>query len=578
MNKLKRFILVLFFCFLVVSSTFQLFPDDQKPETLIQPDRDVALSRYNQIAEISHCYFNPFFQLPVVNIRGTAPELPNFLNLKYQKRFTRALLEYAGHFVYATSSYWIRQDVMKEDWEYHFTWKDQKKRIFELDGFRFDSNTFEFNWTHSLAGSMYYNYARDNHLNKTQSFLMTFGASFLWESLVEFKEVISLNDMVTTPIGGLSIGESFYQLGRFFRSGKPTIFNKAARFLSNPIMALNEFIGGKKYRGEYSLPDGQMWHDCRLTVGPRFDRVARTSSDSFIQVGFESQLMNIPEYGEPGAANLKLKDTLFTEIDGGLTLNKRGIYEFNLFAKSVLFGYFSQNIQSTDSSEALKGSNSSEDYFNRNSGEKEGYSMFIGAASAFDIVNNSIDRLSEESAANNNPAIPDRRDKYTIINLIGPSFDFSLFRKNFQLHFITDAFIDFGLIHSHAYKDYSELNEVSKTKCTLESYNYYYAFGVTLSSMLQLNYSNLELRGRLKYHYFNSIEGHDRYQSDIPAGNDFNLTDRRLLFKLSLGYRIPGTPLQLAVGLDQIKRRGQVEDFLRKSEERRSYIQLQYIF
>ena len=96
--------------------------------------------------------------------------------------------------------------------------------------------------------------------------------------------------------------------------------------------------------------------------------------------------------------------------------------------------------------------------------------------------------------------------------------------------------------------------------------------------MLQVNYSNLELRGKLKYRYYDSIEGMDRFQKDMADEDDFGLKDQRFSYNLSLGYRIPNTPVQLVLGLEQMKRWGSIEDFSQRSTERRSYFQIKYMF
>ena len=479
------------------------------------------------------------------------------LEKKPVKHVNRALWEALGHFVYATSSYWIRQDVMKEDWEYHFTWKDQKKRIFGLDGFRLDSNSFAFNWTHSLAGGMYYNYARTNNFNKFESLLYSFICSFTWESLVEFKEVISINDMIATPFGGVGLGEATFQLGRLFRSQRPTFVNKVARIVSNPIMALNEWFDRKNYKDEFAYEQGQLWDDCHLTMGPRFDTMSGESTNTLMHVGIETQIFTLPNYGQPGTYSLNMKDTLFSEFNLSGDYSKKGIYQFDFFAKAILFGHFSQHIQ---------GSSASHD--------RRGYSFFVGAATALDIMNMNPAKLEETANSN----VPDKADKHSIINLLGPAVDFTIYRDRLKVRLAADAYPDFALIHAYAFKKYSQLYPVGITKVTLGEHGYYYALGITLSSLLQIEYGNLELKGALKFHYFDSIEGLDRYQKDIPSGNDYNLKDRRVTYRLSLGYHIPRTSLQLAAGLERINRWGTLENFAQSSSEKRSFLQFQYLF
>lgn len=499
---------------------------------------------------------------------------------KKRKRLGRALLELTGHFIYATASYWIRQEVMKEDWEYQFTWEDQKKRFLFIDGMRFDSNTFQFNWTHSLAGAIYYNYARVNNMSPWQSFLFSSGASYFWEFVVEFREVVSVNDLISTPIGGLPVGESMFQLGRFFRSNKQkrTFLNRIARFLSNPIMALDDWIDKKRSIHRHAY-DEDFWYDMRLSAGPRFDVFSNDDTHTFMDVGFESQMVHLPEYGTLGTSHYNVGNTLFSEFNLQGAVTNKGLYEFKIFAKSVLFGAFWQDIRAVNPTKKEK----ERDVYGRgllddmDDTNRQGYSLFIGAATAFDTYKKNYHLLmepNEEEPAN----IPDKFDKYTVINLFGPTVDLAIFRKDLKIRLTADAYGDFALVHAHAYKDYLDFYQHGQTKSTLENHGYYYALGITLSSFMQINFANLELIGRVKYHYFDSIEGLDRFQKDMADEDDFDLIDQRLNYSFSLGYRIPRTSLQLVLGLEQRERWGNIEGFKRHSSERRSYVQLKYIF
>jgi len=525
---------------------------------------------------LSHQYLQPLFLFHGLKLNTLLlSDDFNFQPPRPKKRLGRATLFGLGHMLYATASYWIRQDVMKEDWEYQFTWEDQKKRFLFIDGPRFDSNTFTFNWTHSLAGAMYYNYGRANRLNPLESLLFSFGVSYFWEFVVEFKEVVSINDVISTPMGGPSIGEAMFQLGRYFRSRSPNIFNRLLRILSNPVMSMNDWLDRKRIKNQYGF-DEDYWHDCRLFAGPRVETLSGYDSNTLFYLGMENQLVIIPEYGMPGVSSMRVNKPLFVEYNLGASIGKKGIYEFEIFAKSVFFGYFSQNIR-TDDTDALDDTVSGvlDDIDND---DRVGYSFFLGAATAFDVIRRDPLKLPGYEEELGISELPDREDKYCIINLFGPTFDLSLFHKNLKVRLVADAYGDFALIHSHAFKKYSQLYDFGQTKSTLENHGYYYALGVTLSSMLQVNYSNLELRGKLKYHYFDSIEGMDRFQKDVADEDDFGLKDQRLSYNLSLGYRIPNTALQLVLGLEQMKRWGSIEDFSQRSTEKRSYFQIKYMF
>jgi hypothetical protein len=589
LKKIKKFFTLMVFLFLgafIFQSTFAFASASAKTE---KPGEKNNTNTHRSELSHPHQYLNfcfppvlptLFFPNPSLNLIFLADAF-NFQKLKMKrpkKRFGRAVLEGLGNFAYSTSSYWIRQDVMKEDWEYQFTWEDQKKRFLFIDGMRFDSNNFTFNWTHAGAGAIYYNYARANRLNPLESFLYSFGASYFWEFFIEFKEVVSINDVISTPMGGISIGESLFQLGRLFRSRKPTFLNKIARFFSNPILSLNEWLDRKKYKNQYAF-DMDYWNDSRVFFGPRFDTYPGSAANSFLQLGLESQINLIPEYGQPGASSRAINHTAFTEFDIQGALNRKGLYEFSIFAKSVLFGYFKQNIHPAKSHPNSLSPNNRDNNINRpdddtapgNHEAYVGYSLFWGLATCFEGFRKDPIIAAEVD-------FPERMDKFCIINLLGPTVDFSLFQKDLKVRLVADAYGDFSLIHSLAFKKYSQLNEFGQTKSTLENHGYYYALGITLSSMLQVNYSNLELKGIFKYHYFDSIEGLDRFQKDMADEDDFDLKDQRWRYNISLGYRIPHTPVQLVLGTEHWDRKGRIGDFQQKSTENRSYFQIKYLF
>lgn len=576
-------------CLVVALLPSHLAADDAKTDKPVITGENVLYSQLFDLGHYLSCLnlhpsmiFTQLNQWPKykLDLKRFVKRLSLKQGKKRRKRLGRAVLEVTGQILYSTASYWIRQDVMKEDWEYQFTWEDQKKRFLFIDGMRFDSNTFQFNWTHAGAGAIYYNYARVNNLNVFESFLLSLGTSTFWEFAVEFKEVVSINDMISTPIGGVSIGEAFFHVGRFFRSNKQkhTLLNRLARLLSNPVMAVDDWIDKKRLVHRHAY-DEDFWYDIRLTAGPRFDVFSNNDAHTFLDLGFESQMVHVPEYGTLGASTRSVGNTLFSEYNLHGTFNTKGVYEFKIFAKAVLFGGFWQDIRAVDPGKKEKepevyGRGLLEDIGDNN---RQGYSLFIGAATAFDTYKKNYHLMlepGEEEPAN----IPDKFDKYTVINLLGPTVDFAFFRKDFKIRLAADAYGDFAMVHAHAYKDYLDFHTHGQTKSTLENHGYYYALGITLSSLMQINISNLELKGKVKYHYFDSIEGLDRFQKDMADEDDFDLIDQRLNYSFSLGYRIPKTSLQLVLGLEQRERWGNIEGFTRHSSERRSYVQLKYIF
>ena len=213
-----------------------------------------------------------------------------------------------------------------------------------------------------------------------------------------------------------------------------------------------------------------------------------------------------------------------------------------------------------------------------NDDDRVGYSLFVGLSSAFDLFKEIPLKVALNEDGPTAEEYLYKIDKLAVINVLGPTIDLSLFYKKFKLRFSADAYGDFALVHSHAYKRYSELFPHGQIKSTLEEHGYYYALGLTLASSLQLKYGNLEFRGKLKYHDFESIEGLDRFQVDIEDEDDFDLDDRRFMFNLSLGYHIPRTGLQFVLGIEETDRKGYIGDFTQQSTEKRTYFQIRYKF
>ena len=140
------------------------------------------------------------------NIHGFELSLRSKQVLEKKKKLGRAILECYALIAISQTNYWINYTDWIEDWQFRLRWEDQKMRLFTLDANRFDDNEFTTNWTHSLSGALYYNFSRSNNHTWLESFIFTSVASLYWEYLVEWREVVSVNDNIFTSFGGPSIG------------------------------------------------------------------------------------------------------------------------------------------------------------------------------------------------------------------------------------------------------------------------------------------------------------------------------------------------------------------------------------
>lgn len=113
-------------------------------------------------------------------------------------------------------------------------------------GWAFDDDAYSTNQlAHPFSGSLAFSAARSTGHEFWVSGLYTIGGSALWE-VVE-NEVPSTNDMITTPIGGMFIGEAMHRVGRalLYRGyGKPNWIRKTGATIMDPVGAINRSAWG----------------------------------------------------------------------------------------------------------------------------------------------------------------------------------------------------------------------------------------------------------------------------------------------------------------------------------------------
>ena len=478
---------------------------------------------------------------------------------KPKKRLGRAVLEYFALLAYSQTKYWVTYGDWIEDWHYELTWEDQKKRFFSLEAWKFDSNCFGLNWRHAFAGGLYYNIARTNNLNRLESLLFTLGGSFYWEYIVEWRNVLSIGDNIFTIIGGASIGEAWYQLGKYF-SNNTGLGNRILGFL-NPILKFNRWLDRKEIKKWPEEPDPG-WNKFDFFLGGRVSQsTAKENQSGYLHGGFHTQINHIPEFGKTGQISRRESGTLFSEIYFDMAAGDKGVEEVNLFTRVVYFGRFKQNIDQ----------------------HQRGYAYYFGLGSAFAYFKKRsiafYDGCEVKVKRGYDLQLEKPReftDKLSIVHLAGPVFDLTSVQPKLKLRLVLDAYLDFALVNAFALNKYSEGRDISGIKTNLMYYGYYYGLGTTLSSDLKIRFSNLEFRGLLKYHAWGSLDGRDRFQEDLT--DDFHLKDSRLQYKLDLGYWIPGTSMELFSSFEGINRRGNIKDIDHRELEKRFFFGINFKF
>jgi hypothetical protein len=127
------------------------------------------------------------------------------------------------------------------------TWWRNLDRGFEYDANKFDTNHFYHPWN----GSLLYSAGRSNGLGFWGSSGMALAGGFLWECCGETLPM-SLNDLVSTSLGGVAMGEMLHRLGSVVLDDRDTGASRVAREVAvlavDTVRGVNRAFSGDQRR------------------------------------------------------------------------------------------------------------------------------------------------------------------------------------------------------------------------------------------------------------------------------------------------------------------------------------------
>ena len=129
------------------------------------------------------------------------------------------------------------QDVTPETWGRNLR-----------EGWEFDNNHFSTNqFAHPYSGNINFNAARSNGLDYWSSIPFAAIGSLVWEYFGEIHRP-SLNDYLSTTVGGIALGEMTFQLSNLVldneATGKSRFWKEMAALAINPARGVNRFLFG----------------------------------------------------------------------------------------------------------------------------------------------------------------------------------------------------------------------------------------------------------------------------------------------------------------------------------------------
>ncbi|MCC6528196.1 MAG: DUF3943 domain-containing protein [Polyangiaceae bacterium] len=440
----------------------------------------------------------------------------------------RAILAMTGFLGVEIANYWIGRDLNAPDWELSWTWPSWEKKVVSGEGLSLDTNRFETNTVmHPFAGTVYYLAARGNDLGLVESFALSLLASTAWEYVAEFREKVSINDLIMTPAAGLAVGEPLDRLSRFFSAGDGVI-PEMLGVLTSPFRALSDVVTeGTSARAErldeLGLP-ADTWHHFDLFVGaaaiPKNGELRAPET----QLGVSFDLYDVPEFERPVAVERPVWPGDATRLSLQASLEEGDLARFDFHAQTSLGGYLWQDLEAGQDGPS-------------------GYNFSVGAATGFGYSMHDWGGWV---------------DKLGAANLLGVTADLGLYESGLRLRVGASAFADFSAVSSAAIAPYLRERGSRGIRSILADRQYYFALGGTFGPGASLGYRGVELGADVQAQVFESIEGLDRYQAQVTR--EVDLHDYRLAHRAWLAYTLPGNRLKVTwLTLEQRHRSGSVD-------------------
>jgi Domain of unknown function (DUF3943) len=465
-----------------------------------------------------------------------------------EKHPFRAMVEttlvLAGGFVW----YWSNEDFNSADWDLGWDRRSWKRKL-TFEALAFDNNEFDTNATsHPKAGISYYIVGRGNNLSLPESLLLSIAASTVWEYGVEYREVPSVNDMVITPLCGMSIGEPIYQFSRFFaRSSDGLVTDTLAGILS-PINAFNDLIDDNEDKTRASAIDrhglaADNVHRLDLRLGLASAMLGDKESRTEIDYRIEGYLNNVPRYLTPGAFRRPIYPGEVSQISARLASSSGRVVGVDFASRTNYFGWGAQNFEGTSRADL------------------QGWAGGFALGTAFEYWM----RQRQDAP----------KDELLTANIIGGTGELMVLRGGFRFRLRDRSYLNFGMIHSLAYED-PATRPAGPTKSVLENRGYYYAFGGTHVTEVSVGYRALDLGLEGRVDRFYSIQGLDRNQGQVI--NDFNLVDRREIGRTFLSLRPRKGFAEISVEVEVLRRTGTLSDVNVHTTERRAQLSLSLVW
>lgn len=432
-------------------------------------------------------------------------------------RYPLLLAESAAVLIPPMIYYWSNTSLQREDWELHWDWPSWITKLTSLRAFALDTGYWDANAIrHPIAGALAYQVARASGLGPASSTMVDLLSAATWEYVVEFKERVSVNDLVTNSLAGFLLGEPLLQLGRLADRPRAGWARHLLGWVSAPVHRLHRTAGSEVWRAPR-----ESWELLEFAGGGRSVDLGRGPRSELV-LELDLELMRNSRYGAPGTGARSLRAGEWNHVQAEVRLAATGASRVALGTSTLYGGTYRRDLAASER------------------GGSVGVDSMWGLGGG----------LVYESRR-----LPDEWDHALVFNVIGPRLALGRWHGQRSLLWEVGAYADVAMIRAHVFGPVLPFAPEPQ-RSVLQVRGYYYALGTSLRSRLRYSaapwYADLDVRGHLLW----SIDGYDRVELDGAEGDPHGITDQRLAARAALGVQPAWSDVRFELVADTAVRRG----------------------
>jgi hypothetical protein len=481
---------------------------------------------------------------------GVAPEWTPEVEEQRAAHHLRSWFEMGAGLGLGAGAYWIFQDRNVADWD-----NPRPEERFQAQAWILDNNSLFVNYMgHPLTGGLSYSFARANHYGVASSFGYSFLTSFLWEFVLEFKEKVSINDVIVTPGAGLPIGEFVHKLGLYLNTGRDSsVLVDAARWALGTGVALDRHLDGRGApnvgRRDNLGFSRAIWHEFRAVYGVASIETPQEPSYARYRLELGGRLVTLPRYLQAHQFGRAFYRADISDFSLGVEASRYGAGVL-AHADTIIVGYHAQAMQRASPGRV-----------------PEGVALTVGSGLGWDYLKSAANRYRqvEQALAQPEPPmkyhVPMRQEQWSGFHLPGVAVDLHAAGNWADFSVSGRLAPSFGSLGAPAFYDWTAANPTEKSKHIVHRQGYFYGWGMASSLVARAALGPLRGGFELRYASYASQDGWDRQPQQLTV--DVPVQGSALLYSATLGVQPPGTGVSVQGELGVRRFRSQVGGFER---------------